>query len=87
MHLEILTPERKIFEGEVDMVQLPGSREKGSFAILNNHAPIISSLMPGRLKIRTGNQEQKFIIKSGFVEALNNKVSVLVEGIVEHVNE
>ena len=85
MHLEILTPEKKIYEGEVDMVQVPGSEEKGSFAILNNHAPIISSLMPGRLKIKNGSEEKEFIIKGGFVEALNNKVSVLVEGIVEKV--
>ena len=49
MDLDILTPDKKIFSGEVKLVQVPGA--KGSFAVLKNHAPIISTLVPGRMKI------------------------------------
>ena len=52
MHLEILTPDKKIFAGEADAVRVPGSKEKGSFEILNNHAPIISSLTSGIIRIK-----------------------------------
>lgn len=49
MQLEIITPEAKVFTGEVDAVQLPGL--DGSFQVLNNHAPIISALSKGTMKI------------------------------------
>jgi len=82
MTLEILTPEKKVFEGEATSVTLPGA--VGSFEILNNHAPIISTLLDGKLIIRgAGKQEDVFFIKGGVVEASNNKVVVLAEGI-EH---
>lgn len=83
MHLEILTPEKKIFAGEAEAVTLPGSKEKGSFQILKGHAPIISSLQPGRITVKTGNKVEKFIVKSGFVEASNDNISVVVEGMIE----
>lgn len=84
MHLEILTPERKFFEGEVELIQVPGSREKGAFEILENHAPIVSSLQPGKVKMKVAGAERNFVIKGGFIEAANNQVSLLVEGIEEH---
>ncbi len=49
MQLEIITPEKKIYTGDIKLVQVPGS--KGSFEILNNHAPIISTLEKGEIKI------------------------------------
>ena len=58
MHLEIITPEKKLFTGEVKLVQVPGS--SGSFEILNNHAPIISSLDEGKIKIISPEGETKF---------------------------
>lgn len=79
MTLEILTPENKVFEGEVTSVTVPGTM--GSFEILNNHAPIISTLEDGKLIVRTGGKEDVFIIKGGVVEMSNNKVMVLAEGI------
>ena len=80
MTLEILTPDKKVFEGEATSVTLPGA--VGSFEILNNHAPIISTLLDGKLIIRgAGKQEDVFFIKGGVVEASNNKVVVLAEGI------
>jgi F-type H+-transporting ATPase subunit epsilon len=83
MTLEILTPERKIFSGDVYGVQLPGIA--GSFEVLDKHAPMVSALKNGNLKILVDktNTTSSFTIKSGFVEVLNNKTIVLVEGAVE----
>lgn len=78
MFIEILTPEKKIFEGEINGVNLPGV--SGGFELLNNHAPIISALTKGILKINAKEGLKVFNINSGFVECLNNKVTVLVEG-------
>ncbi|MBD1363941.1 ATP synthase F1 subunit epsilon [Mucilaginibacter sp. ZT4R22] len=79
MTLEILTPDKKVFEGEATSVTLPGTL--GFLEILNNHAPIISTLNDGKLTVRDGGKEDIFFIKGGVVEALNNKVTVLAEGI------
>lgn len=82
MNLEILTPEKKIFTGTVYGVQLPGIT--GSFEILDKHAPLVGALGSGTLKIlKTKNDFQKFNIQSGFVEVLNNKTTVLIEGAQE----
>ena len=83
MTLEILTPEKKIFSGEVYGVQLPGIN--GLFEVLDRHAPIISALKEGKLKIlKDKTHTDSYAIKSGFVEVINNKTTVLVEGAVEH---
>lgn len=82
MILEILTPEQKIFSGDVYGVQLPGIA--GLFEVLDKHAPLVSALQAGRLKILMDKtQTAGYIIKSGFVEVLNNKTTVLVEGAAE----
>ena len=83
MILEILTPERKIFSGDVYGVQLPGI--SGLFEVLDKHAPLVSALKAGKLKILKdkNNQVSHFQIQSGFVEVLNNRTTVLVEGAVE----
>ena len=77
MNLEILTPDKKIFEGEVRSVTVPGIM--GSFEILNNHAPIISTLDDGKLTVRSAGKEEVFLVKGGVVEVLDNKVMVLAE--------
>lgn len=79
MTLEILTPDKTVFEGEVVSVTVPGSQ--GSFEVLNNHAPIISTLEDGKVTVRTGKSHQTFNIKGGVVEVLNNKIMVLAEGV------
>jgi len=82
MTLEILTPEQKIFSGDVYGVQLPGIG--GLFEVLDKHAPMVSALKEGRLKILMDKtQTTSYSIKSGFVEVLNNKTIVLVEGAEE----
>lgn len=79
MTLEILTPEKKLYSGDVYGVQLPGI--SGSFEVLDKHAPIVSALGKGNLKIlKDKNSFENYIIQGGFVEVLNNKATVLVEG-------
>lgn len=80
MNLEILTPEKKMFSGDVFGVQLPGVT--GLFEVLNNHAPLVSALKNGRLKVLKdkNNHLAFFDIQGGFVEVIHNKVTVLVEG-------
>ena len=80
MHLEIITPDKKVFEGEVIGAKFPGS--KGSFEVLNNHAPLISTLENGELRITTATGNQFFTIDGGVVEVLNNKIVVLAEAVL-----
>ncbi len=78
MFLEIITPDRKLFTGEVKLVQVPGT--KGSFEILKNHAPIISSLEKGTVKIiDQQDQEDFFDIEGGVIEVKKNKIIILSE--------
>jgi len=81
MLLEILTPDKKIFEGQVDTATFPGS--KGSFQVLNNHAPLISTLDKGKVTYKGKNIDDEFIISGGVVEVLHNKVVLLAESILE----
>jgi F-type H+-transporting ATPase subunit epsilon len=79
LNLEILTPERKLFSDEVVGVQLPGV--SGSFEVLDKHAPLVSALKSGRIKVINDKTHTTFFeIRSGFVEVINNRVTVLVEG-------
>jgi len=82
MNLEILTPEKSLFSGEVYGVQLPGI--SGLFEVLDKHAPLVSALKNGNLKIlKDKSNSETFGIQGGFVEVLNNKTIVLVEGVSE----
>ena len=84
MQLEILTPEKSIYNGDVYGVQLPGV--EGSFEILQNHAPMVAALGTGKMKIILDKAQTKFEnfhITGGFVEVLDNKASVLLENAVE----
>lgn len=79
MQLDILTPEHKIYSGTVYGIQLPGT--EGSFEILDKHAPMIASLGKGKMKIiKDKNTTELYEISAGFVEVLNNKATVLIEG-------
>ena len=81
MYLEIVTPDQKYFEGEVETATFPGS--DGSFQVLNNHAPIISSLGKGELSYKSNNDVVSINVEGGVVEVLNNKIVVLVESILK----
>jgi F-type H+-transporting ATPase subunit epsilon len=79
MTLEILTPEKKLYSGQVYGVQLPGIT--GLFEVLEKHAPLVSALKAGRLKVLKDKTSTSFFdIQGGFVEVINNNVTVLVEG-------
>ena len=80
MQIEILTPEKKLFAGDVYGVQLPGV--SGSFEVLEKHAPMVSALRAGAVKIlldRNG-KNSSYMISGGFIEVFENKVTLLVEG-------
>ena len=75
--LEIVTPERLVFDETVDGVTLPGS--EGELGVLPHHAPLVSTLGVGELKIRSGGTEDWFAIVGGFVQVLPDKVVVMAE--------
>jgi F-type H+-transporting ATPase subunit epsilon len=80
MKVEIITPDSTVFTGDnVGLIQLPGI--DGSFEVLNNHAPLISVLKKGRIKLVNKGEktEQFFEINGGVIEVLNNKILVLAE--------
>ena len=81
MFLEIVTPDEKVFEGEVMHATFPGS--DGSFQVLNNHAAMVSVLGKGDIRYQQEKQQEVHImVDGGVVEVINNKVNVLVEKIV-----
>jgi len=80
MHLEVITPDKKIFEGEVVSVTFPGT--DGSFQVLNNHAALISTCAKGLVKIKTVTEEKRFSIDGGIVEVLKNNVVLLAEKVL-----
>jgi F-type H+-transporting ATPase subunit epsilon len=77
LQLEIVTPEKLAYQGEVDSVVLPGSA--GELGVLPHHAPLISTLGAGELRLRKGSQEEAFAIVGGFLQVLPDKVVVMAE--------
>lgn len=80
MFIEIITPDKKVFEGEVKLVQLPGT--KGGFELLKNHAPIVSTIEKGTIKVIDENgKDLSFEVDGGVIENKANKIIVLVESV------
>lgn len=78
MKLEIITPDKTVFEGDIKYAVFPGS--EGSFGVLDNHAPMIATLKAGKVEITNDNNtKQEFSVNGGVVEVLKNKVIVLAE--------
>lgn len=77
LHLVIVSPEQTLYDGKVESVVLPG--EQGAFQVLENHAPLISSLVAGEVRCVAGKETQVFRIAGGFVEVRNNQISVCAE--------
>jgi len=77
LHLEIVTSERTVFDGPVDMVTVPGGG--GEMGILPNHAPVLSTLKAGELRVKIGAEVQTFAIGGGFVDIHNNRVIILAD--------
>ena len=80
MYLEILTPEKKVFEGNVNIATFPGA--DGSFQVMDHHAPLISLLEEGVVEYKSKEATQQIRISGGVVEVLKNKVVLLADGIV-----
>jgi len=80
MYLEIVTPDQKVFEGEVVSVTFPGT--DGSFQVLSKHAPLLSTLKKGTIVYKDKKNEYEVLVDGGVVEVLNNKVVVLAEAIL-----
>lgn len=80
MKIEIITPDKKIFEGDIRSIRVPGT--KGSFQVLKDHAPIISTLENGTLiMVDQDNKETRYEINGGVIEVKMNKIILLVESV------
>jgi F-type H+-transporting ATPase subunit epsilon len=77
MKLDIITPDKKIYSGEVTSVSVPGMN--GRFQMLKNHAPVISTLLNGKVKVKDKDGVKEFDVKGGVVENLKNKIIILAE--------
>ena len=78
--LSILTPERSVFEGLVEYVEVPGS--EGYLGVLAHHAALVTALASGTLTVRVpGGAEEKFIVSGGFFEVSNNRATVLADSV------
>ncbi|MDR1860811.1 MAG: hypothetical protein LBR06_07850 [Bacteroidales bacterium] len=78
MHIEVITPAKKLFDGDADAVKLPGSQSP--FEVLKNHAPLISSLEKGTVSIIADGQTTAIPINGGFVQVVGNHIVVLASG-------
>ena len=79
LNLEIVSPEKLVASKSVDMIIISGT--EGDFGVLPGHAPIVSSIRPGLLEIHENNNVEKFFVTGGFVELLENRVSILANEI------
>lgn len=77
MYIEVITPDRSVYAGEVSSATFPGS--DGAFQVLNNHAPMISALAKGTMTLVAKNGEEHMQVEGGIVEILNNNIIVLAE--------
>jgi len=81
MKLEIITPDQKVYSGNIKLVKVPGS--KGSFEVLKNHAPIISTLNNGEIKIIDMQNKTVFYeIGGGVIEVKQNNIIILAESVI-----
>ncbi len=81
MQLEIVTPDKKIFQGEVSEASFPGA--EGSFQVLKNHAPLVAALTKGVVSFTTAGQKQSLVVDGGVVEVKDNVIVLLAEKVVD----
>ncbi len=84
LHLEVVTPERKVYEDDVDMVIAPGG--DGYLGILPHHAPLFTTLGPGEFRVKQGGVEQVLAVFGGFMDVRGDRVVVLTDA-AEHVED
>src|SRR5258708_514362 len=84
LHVEVVTAERELYNGEADIVSAPGS--EGRMGILPQHAPLLAFLAPGALRITLRGEEEALFVSGGFLEVSNNGVTVLADT-AEHADD
>jgi len=77
MYIEIITPDKNVFEGDISLASFPGS--DGSFGVLENHAPMVATLKKGTIKLIEDGNEHTFDVNGGVVEVNHNKIIVLAD--------
>ncbi|MFN0024231.1 MAG: F0F1 ATP synthase subunit epsilon [Parvularculaceae bacterium] len=77
LHFNLVSPEKELFSGDVDMVEAPGA--EGLFGVLPNHAPFMSVLLPGVVKVKTGSDEKRIFVRGGFAEVTPMGLTILAE--------
>jgi|SRR6185437_7746106 len=77
LHFELVSPEKLVFSGEVDQVDVPGA--EGDFGVLAGHAPFVTTLRPGILTVFSGGNTQKIVVLGGFVEVSSEGLTVLAD--------
>jgi F-type H+-transporting ATPase subunit epsilon len=81
LHFALVSPERELFNGEVDHVVVPGS--EGEFGVLPNHAPVMSVIKPGALKVFNGGTERRIFVNGGFADVTPEGLTVLAEEAID----
>jgi F-type H+-transporting ATPase subunit epsilon len=76
MQVEILTPEKKVFEGEVEILTVP--TRSGYLSILSNHAPLVSALEAGEIVVKTKGVSKVFVSERGVLQTINNRTRLLL---------
>jgi len=87
LHLEIVTPDRLAFKGDVDSVVIPGS--EGEFGVLQQHIPLMTQIKPGELVVTTGSKKEYLAVGEGFATVTHNQVNILTDMAIEsqHIDE
>jgi F-type H+-transporting ATPase subunit epsilon len=84
LHVEVVTADRALYDGEADLVSAPGL--EGRLGILPHHAALLTVLNPGELIIRLGDAEEAIFVSGGFLEVSDNRVTILADA-AEHAEE
>ena len=77
LHFNLVSPEKELFSGDVDMVEAPGA--EGMFGVLPNHAPFMTVLLPGVVKVKAGADEKRIFVRGGFAEVTPIGLTILAE--------
>ncbi len=81
LQFSLVSPEKELFSGEVDGVDVPG--EEGDFGVLPNHAPVMTTIRPGTITIRNGNETQRMFLRGGFADVTPDGLIILAEEAVD----
>jgi len=82
MNLVVLTPDKEVFQGPITSIKVPGV--SGQFEILKGHAPVVSALKEGAVRIsKSDGSDYSFSIEKGFIEVLKDEIALLVQGVKE----